>query len=312
MKSLSPEQALAFLKRGGKEPIRVSGRLDLHESGLKQLPAGLHCYELDVRGLPLRELPADLKVDCRLTADNCVNLRTLPENFTTGSLSLRGARCLETLPEGLDVWYLDLTDCPQFSRWPERGRIHRGRLNLRNCIDVTHLPPWLTLLAQLDVAGCPRLRELPSTLRVTGWIDVGGSGLERLPAQLAEAPLRWRGVPVDERTAFRPQEITSAEALKQRNAELRRVMIERMGYVRFAAEAGAKVLNEDTDPGGRRQLLRIELDDDEPLVGLTCNCPSTGRQYFLRVPPTTKTCHQAAAWIAGFDDPKKYHPVRET
>ena len=89
-------------------------------------------------------------------------------------------------------------------------------------------------------------------------------------------------------------------------------MIERMGYLRFAEDAKAKVLDKDQDPGGQRQLLCIKLEGDEPLVGLACFCPSTGRQYFLRVPPATKTCHEAAAWIAGFDDPQLYKPVMET
>jgi hypothetical protein len=89
-------------------------------------------------------------------------------------------------------------------------------------------------------------------------------------------------------------------------------MMERMGYLKFAQEAQARLLDEDRDRGGTRQLLRIELQADEPLVGLACFCPSTGRQYFLRVPPKMNTCHQAAAWMAGFDDPALYHPEIET
>ena len=90
------------------------------------------------------------------------------------------------------------------------------------------------------------------------------------------------------------------------------MLIERIGYLAFARQAGAKVLDEDRDPGGPRQLLRIELAGDEDLVGLACSCPSTGRQYLLRVPPSTESCHQAAAWLAGFDDPNRYHPDIET
>jgi len=85
-----------------------------------------------------------------------------------------------------------------------------------------------------------------------------------------------------------------------------------MGYMRFAREAKAKILDEDKDRGGTRQLLFIDLREDEPLVGLSCHCPSTGRQYLLRVPPTMKTCHQAAAWMAGFDDSSLYRPHLET
>ena len=124
--------------------------------------------------------------------------------------------------------------------------------------------------------------------------------------------MRWRSVRIDERIAFHPEQLTAREALGEKNAERRRVMIERMGYQRFAKEAAAKVLDEDNDSGGTRQLLWINLHEDEPLVGLSCSCPSTGRQYFIRVPPTMKTCHQAAAWMAGFDNPSLYRPQIET
>jgi hypothetical protein len=93
---------------------------------------------------------------------------------------------------------------------------------------------------------------------------------------------------------------------------VRRVLLERMGYERFLREAEADVLDEDADAGGPRRLLRVALGDDEPLVCLAVRDPSTGRQYLLRVPPNMRSCHQAAAWIAGFDDPDDYHPVVET
>ncbi|NOK61345.1 MAG: hypothetical protein GFH27_549305n114 [Chloroflexi bacterium AL-W] len=54
------------------------------------------------------------------------------------------------------------------------------------------------------------------------------------------------------------------------------------------------------------------MTGDEDLVCVSVICPSTGRQYLIRVPPQTRTCHQAAAWIAGFDDPNAYQPIAET
>jgi hypothetical protein len=124
--------------------------------------------------------------------------------------------------------------------------------------------------------------------------------------------VRWRGVAIDHRIAFRPETLTSEEVLKEKNAERRRVMIERMGSDEFFRQAKPKVLDTDKDAGGKRQLLRVPLEGDEDIVCLACSCPSTGRNYFLRVPPDMKSCHQAAAWMAGFDDPDKYHPVVET
>ena len=157
-----------------------------------------------------------------------------------------------------------------------------------------------------------QLGKIPENISVSSWLDIGGAGITKLSAGLQGAPLRWRGVRIDERIAFHPEELSAREALAEKNAERRRVIIERMGYLRFAKEAKAKVVHEDKDRAGTRQLLSIDLKEDEPLVGLSCICPSTGRQYFLRVPPKTKTCHQAAAWIAGFDEPSRYHPEMET
>src|SRR5262249_13175899 len=159
-------------------------------------------------------------------------------------------------------------------------------------------------LAQLDVSNCPKLRELPDGLEVGSWLDVGGSGVTRLPPSLVGVRLRWRGVPVSERIAFLPETITVAEGLRARNAQFRGVMLERFGFERFMLEAGAAVVDRDRDAGGERQLLRVTLEGDEDLVCVAVICPSTARRYLLRVPPTMQTCRQAVAWTAGFDDPE--------
>lgn len=70
--------------------------------------------------------------------------------------------------------------------------------------------------------------------------------------------------------------------------------------------------NLNSDAGGERRLLRVELQDDEPLVVLAVSCPSTGHRYTLRVPPDAKSCRHATAWIAGFDNPDDYAPNKET
>jgi hypothetical protein len=89
-------------------------------------------------------------------------------------------------------------------------------------------------------------------------------------------------------------------------------MLERYGLDRFMVDAEAETLDEDSDAGGKRRLLRLKLEGDEDLVCVTVVCPSTERQFVLRVPPTMRTCRQAIAWTAGFDDPDMYHPMVET
>jgi hypothetical protein len=294
------------------EGLHVRGRLDLTNTGPIELPPGLRCYHLELRGSAVRELPEGLEVEYKLDLQDCHSLERLPENLKVGSLVLRGCTALRALPEGLDVYFLDLQGCVRLEGWPRRARIRIGRLNAGGCTRLSSLPQCLRRLAQLDVSNCPNLCELPEGLEVTSWLDVGGSGVTGLPTSLTGVRLRWRGVPVDERIAFRPETITVAEVLGERNAELRRVLLERFGFERFMREAGAVVIDRDRDAGGERQLLRLALEGDEDLVCVSVSCPSTGRRYLLRVPPTVRTCRQAVAWTAGFDDPALYRPLVET
>lgn len=260
-------------------------------TGLEALPAGLRCYELEMQDTPITHLPADLRVEYRLDLTNCAALTTLPTGLKVGVLILRDCTALTALPEGLTVYFLDIAGCVDLRTWPASAAVQIGCLNIRGCRSLTALPAGLANLA---------------------WIDLADSGVAALPAALQDVRLRWRGVPVDRRVVFHPETITAHEVLEELNAEKRRVLLERMGYDAFIAGSHAEVLDRDTDPGGPRQLLRVALPDDEPLVCVAVRCPSTARQYVIRVPPTTRTCHQAAAWIAGFDNPNDYRPVMET
>lgn len=167
---------------------------------------------------------------------------------------------------------------------------------------------------RLDLADCSGLTRLPDDLIVAGGIDIAGTGITSLPPSLKKTQLFWRGVSVTPRIAFSPQSLSVTEILDERNTELRRVMLERFpgGFERFMTRANAKTIDADTDPGGDRKLLRVAMPRDEDLVCLQVHCPSTGALYILRVPPSMATCRQAAAWVAGFDNPDDYQPVIET
>ncbi len=314
LKSYTPKEARQLILAGkARAPFRVDGALDLsNQAEVIKLPKGLSCFELNLTGCPIAELPDDIQIESNLILRNCENLKRLPEGLAVELLDLQGCSALKQLPEGLDVWFLNLRGCVSLSQFPEKASIRNGALLVGGCRNLRGLPMYLTKLSTLDISDCPHIDALPPRLEVGLWIDVGGSGITELAAPNHEVGVRWRSVVIDRRVAFQPETITSAEVLKQKNTELRRVLIERMGNERFVSQAKAKVIDRDRDAGGPRELLRLPLENDEDFVCLSCNCPSTSRHYLLRVPPTMETCHQAAAWMAGFDDPKKYKPVIET
>lgn len=295
-------------------PSRLNcGRIDASNcTSLATVGGNLVANELNVSGTAIEEFPADLRVALRFEANQCPRLKRLPTGLKVGVLSLRECPVLTELPAGLDLSFLDVSGCVSLEALPDDLRIEGGRLRVRDCPRLRTLPARLGRLAQLDIAGCLNITALPSDLAVSSWIDVGGSGVTALPPHLGGVGLRWRGVPIDERIAFRPETLSHEEVLAERNAERRRVMLERYGLDRFMADAAAETLDEDRDPGGPRRLLRLKLEDDEDLVCVTVVCPSTGRQFVLRVPPTVRTCRQAIAWTAGFDDPDLYQPITET
>ncbi|HYF63543.1 MAG TPA: hypothetical protein VD886_12065 [Herpetosiphonaceae bacterium] len=294
-------------------PDLVARRISLRGcTALASVPAGLRCYDLDLRESGVREIPAGISVDNRLDLSDCRRLGRLPDNLRVGSLVLRNCTALRQLPEGMDVSFLDIAGCTGLRDWPATGAIRVGRLDASGCTRLRSLPAWLTTVAQLNLSGCGVMSRLPEGLRVTSWLDLGDSSIASLPESMRDVNLRWRGVPVSHRVAFQPETITVDEIIDEENAELRRVLMERMGYETFLEQADADTIDRDRDPGGERRLLRVPIEDDEDLVCLAVICPSTGRQYILRVPPSTNTCHQAAAWIAGFDNPALYRPLIET
>ena len=184
-----------------------------------------------------------------------------------------------------------------------------GHLDLHGQSSLYHLPENLTC-ETLDISDCVNLTTLPTGLHVTHWIELAGSGITSLPAGHGFI-LRWRGVEVSDRIAFESQSLTGQDILNTENVELRRVLIERLGYEPFVRQVGGLVRDRDRDVGGERQLVYIHFEDDEPLTILQVTCPSTRHIHVLRVPPYMRSCHQAAAWIAGFDNPDDYHPAIE-
>jgi hypothetical protein len=122
----------------------------------------------------------------------------------------------------------------------------------------------------------------------------------------------WQGTLVPKLVVEEPESITWQLIEETRNAEVRRVMLEKFGISRYVDEAGVEPVHEDQFG----TLFRREMPDDEPLVLLkvlnsTPEPDGTIKEYFLRVPPHIETAKQAVAWT--FDlDPEEYDPLVQT
>ncbi|RUR75278.1 DUF6745 domain-containing protein [Chlorogloeopsis fritschii PCC 9212] len=91
--------------------------------------------------------------------------------------------------------------------------------------------------------------------------------------------------------------------LEEDNAELRRVLIQAIGYDRISQELKAQEL----DVWQEYTLLCIDVDVDvEPICLLKMTCPSTGRIHVLRVPPEIKSAREAISWVNWGIDPEEF------
>lgn len=94
----------------------------------------------------------------------------------------------------------------------------------------------------------------------------------------------------------------------ERNIENRHIMIERMGHQRYVEESGLKPRQQD------RYGVLYSNDIDYAVVKVLNSTPEPDgsyRTYWLNVPPTMKTAHEAVAWTFGLI-PQTYHPLQET
>jgi len=105
----------------------------------------------------------------------------------------------------------------------------------------------------------------------------------------------WHGIRVPQRVIEQPLELTVQEALKESNADIRRVMFVRIGGERLAKEMKKRIIDRDLDVSGHpRELFEIEGIADTRFVSLV---DMSGKHYpAAPVPPQVNTCAEAVAW----------------
>jgi hypothetical protein len=120
----------------------------------------------------------------------------------------------------------------------------------------------------------------------------------------------WHGIRVPAKVIENPDSITANDITGEANVEIRRAMLERVGYDRLLGSAVTRCFSKY----GR--LLEVPLDNEENIVLLevensTPEPDGSIKKYLLRVPPGTQTPKEAVAWT--FDMGKnEYFPSQET
>lgn len=126
----------------------------------------------------------------------------------------------------------------------------------------------------------------------------------------------YKGMRVPERIVEKKNEIKPEEALQERNAELRRAMIELMGYDRFLPhmqkEGRAKQINEDkygklwhiTVPDKPRPLALAEVVNGTP------EPEGYFKTYYIPVNPDAPDCHSAIAETYGLTKDEYSNVIR--
>lgn len=187
-------------------------------------------------------------------------------------------------------------------------------------------PPrhWARWFLPAARAGLSRLverkRDLLAVVRpVVRWDATGRLHSSKSPAiewEDGRGRYFWHGVEVPRVFITNPGELRIDQIINDPNQERTRVMIERFGLERFLRESGA-VLVHETDRG---RLWALEWNPDHPtengfwdarIRAVEVVCPSTGRRYFLRVPPEIATVDAAVAWTFGMGA-ADYRPDRQT
>ena len=114
----------------------------------------------------------------------------------------------------------------------------------------------------------------------------------------------YEGVTLPEKYGrVHPHQWRSQWLLLEHNAELRRVLIQGIGYARICQELQAIEL----DTWREYTLLRIDNDVDvEPIYLLKMTCPSTGYIHALRVPPDIQSAREAIRWTNWGVDPEDF------
>ncbi len=106
------------------------------------------------------------------------------------------------------------------------------------------------------------------------------------------------GVRVDKQIVMSPETQTMEQINKEGNEEVKRIRIERYGWVKYLENVNAKLIDyrdNTIENNTEEQLYDIRNGERKVLV---CLCPSTGKRFCLEVSPEVTTCEEAQSLIS--------------
>jgi hypothetical protein len=122
----------------------------------------------------------------------------------------------------------------------------------------------------------------------------------------------WHGVRCDKSIIENPDTITPAMIEKEKNAEVRRVLIERYGFDHYLRDGGFK--HDQADDFGNLYRKKVPNEPDlvfVRVVNSTAEPDGSFKEYVLPVRSTVKTAHEAVASSFGLTV-KEYAPSFES
>jgi len=184
-----------------------------------------------------------------------------------------------------------------------------------------HDAPWLSLygyyLEVCDLTVCQKLLPLMSLAENCGWwipyediailqektqeVHLNDRGLHREDGPAVLYPdgfsvYSLNGVRVSQEIVETPADKLDCQlVLKEKNAEIRREIVRKIGIERLLEDLNSKVL----DTWNGYELLELDLKDGRRRPYLKMINPSIGTIHVEGVEPSIKTCQEALAWRTG-------------
>jgi Leucine-rich repeat (LRR) protein len=171
----------------------------------------------------------------------------------------------------------------------------------------------LTNLTELDLCG-NKITDISglSTLTNLTYLYLDNNQITDLSPLQSLSNLNYAsiyGVRLPKKYFLHQHEWLSQWVLEEENAEIRRLLIQVIGYDRICQELEATEL----DSWQEYSLLKIDIfddfdeeDNDFPVHLLKMTCPSTGHIHALRVPSDINSARAAIRWVNWGIDPEEF------